>query len=71
MSQLAPEYSYPVIPLVYSLMTPVDLIVEEMNRYAEQTLQGSEEWSTDAEIREYMGFMILIGIRDSGLLVHK
>ena len=42
----------------------MDLIVEETNRYAEQTLQGTnKEWSTDAqEIRAYMGFMILMGI---------
>ena len=42
----------------------MDLIVEETNRYAEQTLQGTDkEWSTDAaEIRAYMGFMILMGI---------
>ena len=41
--------------------TLVDLIVEETNRYVEQTLQGTDkEWST--EIRAYMGFMILMGI---------
>ena len=42
----------------------MELIVEETNRYAEQTLQGTEkESSTDAaEIRAYMGFMILMGI---------
>ena len=44
--------------------TPVDLIVKETNRYAEQTLQGTDkEWSTDpSEIRAYMGFLILMGI---------
>ena len=40
------------------------LIVNETNRYAKQTLQGTNKvWETDAdEIRAYMGFMILMGI---------
>ena len=41
----------------------MDLIIEETNRYAEQTLHGTEEWSIDAaEIRAYLGFMILMEI---------
>ena len=42
----------------------ISLIVDETNRYAEQSLRGkNKEWSTDAdEIRAYMGFMILMGI---------
>ena len=42
----------------------VSLIVDETNRYAEQSLQGTDkEWSTIAEeIRAYFGFMILMGI---------
>ena len=42
----------------------VSLIVDETNRYAEQSLQGTDkEWSTNAEeIRAYFGFMILMGI---------
>ena len=51
--------------------TVVDLIVEETNRYSEQTLQGTEEWSTDAaEIRAYMGFMILMGINQLPEIQH-
>ena len=44
-----------------SLVSP---IVDETNRYAEQSLRGTEkEWSTNAEeIRAYIGFMILMGI---------
>ena len=62
-----PRVQLPSDPLgLFSLFfddTLVDLIVEETNRYAEQTLQGTKEWSTDAaEIRAYMGFMILMGI---------
>ena len=40
------------------------LIVNETNRYAKQTLQGTNKvWETDAdEIRAHMGFMILMGI---------
>ena len=63
-----PRVQLPSDPLgLFSLFfndTLVDLIVEETNRYAEQTLQGTDkEWSTDAaEIRAYMGFMILMGI---------
>ena len=65
--QAGPRVQLPSDPLgLFSLFfddTLVDLIVEETNRYAEQTLQGTEEWSTDAaEIRAYMGFMILMGI---------
>ena len=42
----------------------MSLIVDETNRYAEQSLQGTDKvWSTNAEeIRAYMGFMILMGI---------
>ena len=42
----------------------VSLIVDETNRYAEQSLQGTDkEWSTNAEeIQAYYGFMILMGI---------
>ena len=42
----------------------MNLIVDETNRYAEQSLQGTDKvWSTNAEeIRVYMGFMILMGI---------
>ena len=63
-----PRVQLPSDPLgLFSLffdVTLVDLIVEETNRYAEQTLQGTDkEWSTDAaEICAYMGFMILMGI---------
>ena len=63
-----PQVPLPSDPLgLFSLFfddTLVDLIVKETNRYAEQTLQGTDkEWSTDAaEIRAYMGFMILMGI---------
>ena len=66
--QPGPKVPLPSDPLgLFSLFfdnTLVDLIVEETNRYAEQTLQGTnKEWSTDAqEIRAYMGFMILMGI---------
>ena len=66
--QAGPQAQLPSDPLgLFSLFfddTLVDLIVEETNRYAEQTLQGTDkEWSTDAaEIRAYMGFMILMGI---------
>ena len=37
--------------------------MDETNRYAEQSLQGTgKEWSTNAEeIRAYFGFMILMG----------
>ena len=40
------------------------MIVDETNRYAQQSLQGTEkEWSTNAEeIRAYLGIMILMGI---------
>ena len=66
--QAGPQVQLPSDPL--GLFSPffddtvVDLIAEETNRYAEQTLQGTEkEWSTDAaEIRAYMWFMILVGI---------
>ena len=39
-------------------------IVNEANRYAERTIQGTNKvWETDDnEIRAYMGFMILMGI---------
>ena len=42
----------------------MSLIVDETNRYAEQVLHGTNKvWTTDAaEIRAYMGFMILMGI---------
>ena len=42
----------------------MSLIVDETNRYAQQSLQGTNKvWETDAdEIRAYMGFMILMGI---------
>ena len=42
----------------------VGLIVDETNRYAQQSLQGTDKvWETDGdEIRAYMGFMILMGI---------
>ena len=42
----------------------MSLIVNETNRYAEQTLQGTnKEWSTnEEEIQAYVGFMILMGI---------
>ena len=59
-----PQVPLPSDPLgLFSLFfddTLVDLIVKETNRYAEQTLQGTDkEWSTDAaEIQAYMGFMI-------------
>ena len=82
--QAGPRVQLPSDPLgLFSLFfddTLVDLIVEETNRYAEQTLQGTDkEWSTDAaEIRAYIGFMILMGdqppTRDSwllGLLVYE
>ena len=64
--QAGPRVQLPSDPLgLFSLFfndNLVDLIVET-NKYAEQTLQGTEEWSTDAaEIRAYMGFMILMGI---------
>ena len=63
-----PQVSLSSDPLgLFSLFfddTLVDLIVKETNRYAKQTPQGTnKEWSTDpAEIRAYMGFMILMGI---------
>ena len=42
----------------------MSLIVDETNRYADQSLQSTDKvWSTNAEeIRAYMGFMILMGI---------
>ena len=42
----------------------VGMIVEKTNQYAEQSLRGTnKQWSTDTdEIREYMGFMILMDI---------
>ena len=42
----------------------MSLIVDETNRYAEQVLHSTNKvWTTDAaEIRAYMGFMILMGI---------
>ena len=47
-----PRVQLPSYPLgVFSIFLDnilVDLVVEETNRYAEQTLQGTEEWSTDA-----------------------
>ena len=66
--QAGPRVPLPSDPLgLFSLFfddTLMNLIVTETNRYAEQTLQGTgKEWSTDAaEIRAYMGFMILMGI---------
>ena len=44
----------------------LSLIVRETNRYAEQALSGtSKVWSTDAaEIRAYLGFMLLMGINE-------
>ena len=49
-----------VLPVFFN-DTLVDLIVEETNRYAEQTLTGTKKEFTH-EIRAYMGFMILMGI---------
>ena len=42
----------------------VGLIVDETNRYAQQSLVGTDKvWETNGdEIRAYMGFMILMGI---------
>ena len=42
----------------------IGLIVDETNRYAEQSLRVTEkEWSTNVEeIRTYLGFIILMGI---------
>ena len=59
--QPGPRVRLPSDPLgLFSLFfddTLVDLIVEETNKYAELSLQGTDkEWSTDAqEIEAYMG----------------
>ena len=75
--QTGPRVPLPHDPLgVFSLFFDnrlVDIIVEEMNRYDEQSLRGkNKQWSTDAdEIRAYMGFMILMGINHlPEILVH-
>ena len=57
----------PPCPTLFSLFFDdnlVSLIVDETNRYAQQSLQGTDKvWETDAaEIRAYMGFMMLMGI---------
>ena len=68
MAQAGPKVPLPQDPLsLFSLFFDDDLvglIVDETNRYAQQTLQGTNKvWETDAsEIRAYMGFMILMGI---------
>ena len=66
--QAGPRVPLPHDPLgIFSLFFDdqlVGMIVEETNRYAEQSLRGTnKQWSTNAdEIRAYMGFMILMGI---------
>ena len=44
----------------------LSLIVRETNRYVERALSGTnKEWSTDtAEIRAYLGFMLLMGMNE-------
>ena len=61
--QAGPKVPLPSNPLGDDL---ISMIVRETNRYAEQALQGKNEvWSTDAaEIRAYLGFMILMGINE-------
>ena len=66
--QAGPQVPLPHDPLgLFSLFfddSLISLIVDETNRYAEQSLRGTnKEWSTNAEeIRAYLGFMILMGI---------
>ena len=68
-SRLGLEYRYLMIHLalgIFSLFFDdnlVGMIVEETNRYAEQCLQEiNKQWTTNAEIWAYIGFMILMGI---------
>lgn len=65
--QAGPRVSLPSDPLgLFSLFLTTCLSTQSLRKqtYAEQTLQGSgKEWLTNsAEIRAYMGFMILMGI---------
>ena len=66
--QAGPKVPLPHDPLgLFSLFFDDSLvrkIADEMNRYAEQCLRGTNrQWSTDAEeIRTHFGFMILMGI---------